>query len=555
MCRINRLKSPYGLFIFICAMCLLSVFSSVAAGASLADLAGTWNFNSFVTGPGAPWWMQLTLKIKSDGTFTGSGIASDPGDNSPNVSGSFSLTSGGFLMNIGDPNCLCQIDLGQTVMACTVTWPRKAGSAAGSTDLIVGTKQAASYSNDDLVADDWEVNMLDGGPTNPSWMQISGDAIDSNGNLQGSYSDSSGGAANVAGQVALSANGEVTCVSGNCPDLNYNADFVSYMDASKTIIVGTYGVSATNPDAVNPDAVLTVFTKMAPSYSMSDLAGAWEGNILASGPDAPWWQRLSGTIKADGTSTISSTQNSGKTRKYTGLTWSISDDGVVTLSENLYQDGKMVMNSDKTVMVATGSWGDGSTIIGIFIKTAALPGAPTGVSATPGNAQAKVNFTSAPANGSSITTYTVTSSPDAAHPNGVTAKGNKLPITVKPLINGQPYTFTVTATNGVGTGPASNPASNSVQPGTKPAAPTIGVIAVDVGQATVNFTEKSDGGSPTTYTVTWNPKGGGVDTNAGTNSLSHLVTGLTSGKKYTFTVTATNAFGSSSSTSKQVTIK
>jgi hypothetical protein len=47
----------------------------------------------------------------------------------------------------------------------------------------------------------------------------------------------------------------------------------------------------------------------------------------------------------------------------------------------------------------------------------------------------------------------------------------------------------------------------------------------------------------------------GVDAAAGTSSLSHLVTGLTSGKKYTFTVTATNDFGSSSSKSKSVTIK
>ena len=65
------------------------------------------------------------------------------------------------------------------------------GSAAGSTDPIVGAKQAApgSYSNDDLVSAGWEANML---------------------------------------------------------------------DASKSVIVGMYGVSTTTPDAV-----LTVFTKMA----------------------------------------------------------------------------------------------------------------------------------------------------------------------------------------------------------------------------------------------------------------------------------------------------
>jgi hypothetical protein len=77
---------------------------------------------------------------------------------------------------------------------------------------------------------------------------------------------------------------------------------------------------------------------------------------------------------------------------------------------------------------------------------------------------------------------------------------------------------------------------------------------VGTGQATANFTEKSDGGNPTTYTVTSNPSGG-MDAQAGTSSLIHLVTNLTSGQKYTFTVTATNAYGSSSAKSKSVTIK
>jgi hypothetical protein len=341
-----------------------------AFGASLADLAGTWNFYDIVTGRDAPWWSRSTMTIQPNGKFTLSGIASD-GTNQ-NYTGTFEISSGGFL--ISDTNILCQMDLGKTVFTCTSTSPN------GSTDIDIATKQAASYSSGDLEADDWEVNMLDGGPTSPSWMRVSGESIDDNGNSQGSYSDSNGNTSTISGQFAISANGEVTCISGNnCPDQNYNPDFVSYMDASKTIIVGTYGVSATNQDAVNPDAVLAVFTKMASSgsYSQDDLTGVWQGNLLAAGPDAPWWQRITLTIKRDGTSIVSSVQNNGKKKTYAGITWSISDNGVVTVPSALASNSEMVMNSGKTVMVETGSWGDGSTEFAIFTKSASLPGAPT----------------------------------------------------------------------------------------------------------------------------------------------------------------------------------
>lgn len=86
--------------------------------------------------------------------------------------------------------------------------------------------------------------------------------------------------------------------------------------------------------------------------------------------------------------------------------------------------------------------------------TFTVPGPPTGVSATAGNAQAKVSFT-APVStgGSAITSYTVTS-----RPGGKTAKGAKSPITVKGLPNGT-YKFTVAATNKIGTGTASIPST------------------------------------------------------------------------------------------------
>jgi hypothetical protein len=89
-----------------------------------------------------------------------------------------------------------------------------------------------------------------------------------------------------------------------------------------------------------------------------------------------------------------------------------------------------------------------------------LPGAPTNAHATAGNASATVTWTAPVSSGSSpITGYIVTSSPDG---QTCTTTGAAT-CTVGSLTNGQAYTFTVQATTGFGTGPASDP-SNSVTP-------------------------------------------------------------------------------------------
>ena len=185
------------------------------------------------------------------------------------------------------------------------------------------------------------------------------------------------------------------------------------------------------------------------------------------------------------------------------------------------------------------------------VALSTVPGAPTIGTATAGNAQASVTFTAPGSNGgSAITGYTVTS-----NPGGKTGTGAASPITVTGLTNGTAYTFTATATNAIGTSLASS-ASNSVTPvapSTVSGAPTIGTASAGNAQATVIFTAPvSNGGSAITgYTVTSSP--GNI---TGTGSVSPItVTGLTNGTAYTFTVTATNAIGTSvaSSASNSVT--
>nr|WP_240619385.1 fibronectin type III domain-containing protein [Blastococcus sp. TF02-8] len=159
-------------------------------------------------------------------------------------------------------------------------------------------------------------------------------------------------------------------------------------------------------------------------------------------------------------------------------------------------------------------------------------------SATAGHTSASVSWT-APASdgGSAITGYTVTASPGGAT---CTTTG-ALTCTVTGLTNGTSYTFAITATNAVGTGPASA-ATTAVTPAPgPPTAPRTPTAVAGNARASVSWTAPaSDGGSPITgYVVTASPGGASCVT----STLACAVTGLTNGTAYTFSIVATNSAG------------
>ena len=205
-------------------------------------------------------------------------------------------------------------------------------------------------------------------------------------------------------------------------------------------------------------------------------------------------------------------------------------------------------------------------------SAATVPGAPSGVSATAGNGSASVSWTAPSSGGSAITSYTVTPYVGSAAQTPVTVSGSPpaTTATVTGLTNGTSYTFTVSATNAVGTGPASSP-SNAVTPGSgrgpsvASATPAAGsssnptstdpsvTFSEPVVTSSVSFTVKDSGGNAVAGGTSFN----GADTVATFTPSSALAGGTTytvtvSGAKdssgntmaspYTFTFTTSKAF-------------
>ena len=182
---------------------------------------------------------------------------------------------------------------------------------------------------------------------------------------------------------------------------------------------------------------------------------------------------------------------------------------------------------------------------------ASSPGAPGRPSATPGDTTATISWPTADDGGSPITGYTATAGSQTCTTATTTC-------TLSGLINGTTYSVTVTATNAVGTGPASAATSvTPVGPAPPPALRTSALVKARAGKSKLLVVVKPNLGAKQQWSFQVQRKRGKQWRNLGkvrttTGAKHRRVLDLPKG---TYRVLVSPAYGYEGSTSKAVRLR
>ena len=197
------------------------------------------------------------------------------------------------------------------------------------------------------------------------------------------------------------------------------------------------------------------------------------------------------------------------------------------------------------ILNASNGAGSGSATLSLVVA-ATVPGAPTSVSAIPGNGQASVSFTAPASRGGLTLSYTVTATPSTGSP--VTATGPASPIVVTGLTNGTAYSVIVVATNSLGASVASS-APPSVTPGVAPTITTQPISQSVAAGASVSFNVVVTGTPTPTYQ--WQFNGTAI---SGATSSTYNITSVNAVNAGAYTAAVTNIVGTAMSNAATLTV-
>lgn len=358
---------------------------------------------------------------------------------------------------------------------------------------------------------------------------------------------------NQPGAVAITTTGSPTPAVTLAGTLPAGLNFTPLSNGNALITgtpttTGTYPLTVTAFNGVNPAATqtYTLFVGQAPAVTSPQTATFVAGTagtfaVTTAGYPAP-------SIGASGLPA--------------GLLFTDNGNGTATIAGTA---AAADVGTRTVTLTATNATASVTQTLALTVAAAPVaptaPAAPLIGTATPGNSTATVSWTAPAANGSPITGYAVRVVNSATNLQiGAlrAAAAGATSLVVTGLVNGTAVRLQVQATNAVGTG-AFSALSNAVTPATPPGAPAIGTAAAaGPTSATVRWTAPANGGSAITgYTVrvlnAANVQVGALRP-AAAGSTSLVVTGLTNGQAYRFTVTAANAVGTGAASAASNTV-
>ena len=341
------------------------------------------------------------------------------------------------------------------------------------------------------------------------------------GSLVVSASDS-GGEGKITTGTVLTAHANANVVAGDSLSYQWYRDGKEIEGATKA----TYTLTTADTD----ESVITVKATGGTNYS-EELASnavtvgkkAMTATLALSAAEAEGSTVLTASI-TDGENDIAYDALAGKGLK---LVWTrsgeeFSNEAVAYPVQNSDR-GKAITaklvpaeGSDYTgEVVATGT---GTNLVnGVYTLPAVVPGAPTILTATPGDGKVALTWTAPEDNGGAeITGYEITAN------DSVVEVGNVTSYTVSDLDNGTEYRFTVQAVNSVGTGAASNGVTATPKAGSTPTPPSGGDRPSNP-KPPVDPTPPPATGEDVTQTVTPNIKDGTASATVDKETADKLV--------------------------------